>query len=183
MAQKHQQTGMERRFVIYPQTIRSENTPFASGSQRNRHRIALSGKRCLAGNFASPTISQRTCFYLYTTEIANHSGRQSDRNKIARLQQRLGSFPPAQKRILRFHSGYRRRHHRRRYVQGPAQNAATIKVGYVSETARYNLPSQEQVLPLLQTLVNISGESSTNDKVRKGLNSALHFFKELLNLK
>ena len=63
------------------------------------------------------------------------------------------------------------------------KNAATIKVGYVSETARYNLPSQEQVLPLLQTLVNISGESSTNDKVRKGLNSALHFFKELLNLK
>ena len=129
MAQKHQQTGMERRFVIYPQTIRSENTPFASGSQRNRYRMALSGKRCLAGNFACPTISQRTCFYLYTTEIANHSGRQSNRNKIARLQQRLGSFPPAQKRILRFYFGYRRRHHRRRYVQGPAQKCGNHKSG------------------------------------------------------
>lgn len=33
-------------------------------------------------------------------------------------------------------------------------NAVTIKVGYVSEAASYNMPSQTEVLPFLQILAN-----------------------------
>ena len=173
---------MERRFVIYPQTIRSENTPFASGSQRNRHRMALSGKRCLAGNFASPTISQRTCFCIQQKlQIIQGDKvieiKSPDYNKGSEVSRQL------KKEYYDFILAIGDDTTDEDMFKALPKNAATIKVGYVSETARYNLPSQEQVLPLLQTLVNISGESSTNDKVRKGLNSALHFFKELLNLK
>ena len=156
---------MERRFVIYPQTIRSENTPFASGSQRNRHRMALSGKRCLAGKLqiiqGDKVIEIKSPDYNKGSEVSRQLKKEYYDFILA-----IGDDTTDEDMF-----------------KALPKNAATIKVGYVSETARYNLPSQEQVLPLLQTLVNISGESSTNDKVRKGLNSALHFFKELLNLK
>ena len=173
---------MERRFVIYPQTIRSENTPFASGSQRNRHRMALSGKRCLAGNFASPTISELVsiCIQQKLQIIQGDKVieiKSPDYNKGSEVSRQL------KKEYYDFILAIGDDTTDEDMFKALPKNAATIKVGYVSETARYNLPSQEQVLPLLQTLVNISGESSTNDKVRKGLNSALHFFKELLNLK
>ena len=59
------------------------------------------------------------------------------------------------------------------------QKAFTIKVGNVSETARYNIPEQKDVLPFLQTLADEkSVHQYRESKVQ--LKSAMDFFKGLL---
>lgn len=59
-------------------------------------------------------------------------------------------------------------------------SALTIKVGCVSEAARFNLASQSDVLPLLKAMTG----KATNEKISKnkkgGLNSVLGFFQSLL---
>lgn len=59
------------------------------------------------------------------------------------------------------------------------QKAFTIKVGNVSETARYNIPEQKDVLPFLQTLAD---EKSIHQykEPKVQLKSAMDFFKGLL---
>lgn len=63
-------------------------------------------------------------------------------------------------------------------------DAQTIKIGHASESARYNLPSQSTVLPLLQSLVGMEATSkSTSEGVRSRTKSAFGFFKSLLKIK
>ena len=59
------------------------------------------------------------------------------------------------------------------------QKAFTIKVGNVSETARYNIPEQKDVLPFLQTLADEKSDHQYREpKIQ--LKSAMDFFKGLL---
>ena len=62
-------------------------------------------------------------------------------------------------------------------------NAITIKIGNVSETANYNLPSQSDVLPFLQSLLNKQKYVATEGTVKNHLTSAFDFFKNLLKNK
>lgn len=64
-----------------------------------------------------------------------------------------------------------------------SSNAETIKIGHVSESARYNMPSQSDTLPFLLSLVS----SGTNYKSAVGgfserIKSAFTFFKGLLKI-
>ena len=63
------------------------------------------------------------------------------------------------------------------------KNAVTIKIGYVSEAAGYNMPSQTEVLPFLQILTNKEGKQPANEGVKEHLKSALGFLKDLLKTK
>ena len=62
-------------------------------------------------------------------------------------------------------------------------NAITIKIGNVSETANYNLPSQSDVLPFLQSLLNKQKYVATEGTIKNHLTSAFDFFKNLLKNK
>ena len=59
------------------------------------------------------------------------------------------------------------------------QKAFTIKVGNVSETARYNISEQKDVLSFLQTLADEKSDHQYREpKIQ--LKSAMDFFKGLL---
>lgn len=62
-------------------------------------------------------------------------------------------------------------------------NAITVKIGNVSETANYNLPSQSDVLPFLQSLLNKQKSAATEGIIRNRLTSAFGFLKDLLKTK
>lgn len=64
--------------------------------------------------------------------------------------------------------------------QALPENAMTIKIGCVSETARYNLPSQSDVLPLLNTLLSKSANEKISNNKKSSLDSVLRFFQNLL---
>lgn len=64
------------------------------------------------------------------------------------------------------------------------KNAVHIKVGYVSESAAYNMQSQADVLPFLQTLTNKKVSSPENEKTSRGLKSVIFgFLQDLLKKK
>lgn len=59
-------------------------------------------------------------------------------------------------------------------------DAETVKIGDVSESARYNLPSQSDTLPFLQSLISLKiDRKSTLDRFRAFLKSAFSFFRSL----
>lgn len=60
-------------------------------------------------------------------------------------------------------------------------SAETIKIGHVSESALYNLPSQSDTLPFLQALMSRESEGKSSDEgFRERFKSAFGFFKGLL---
>lgn len=61
-------------------------------------------------------------------------------------------------------------------------NAIAIKIGSVSEIAGYNLPSQTDVLPFLQSIQYKLGNRPTNDSDKGRLLLAFDFFKDLLKI-
>lgn len=63
-------------------------------------------------------------------------------------------------------------------------NAVTIKVGYVSEAASYNMPSQTEVLPFLQILANKKDmKQPIGENVKTSLKGVFDFFRDLLKTK
>ena len=63
-------------------------------------------------------------------------------------------------------------------------NAVTIKVGYVSEAASYNMPSQTEVLPFLQILANKKDmKQPIGENVKTSLKEVFDFFRDLLKTK
>ena len=63
-------------------------------------------------------------------------------------------------------------------------NAVTIKVGYVSEAASYNMPSQTEVLPFLQILANKKDmKQPIGENVKTSLKGVYDFFRDLLKTK
>lgn len=60
------------------------------------------------------------------------------------------------------------------------KSAATIKIGFVSEAATYNMPSQKEVLPFLQILTSKKDIQQTSENVKERLKGALDFLKGLL---
>ena len=60
----------------------------------------------------------------------------------------------------------------------------TIKVGYVSEAASYNMPSQTEVLPFLQILANKKDmKQPIGENVKTSLKGVFDFFRDLLKTK
>lgn len=63
------------------------------------------------------------------------------------------------------------------------ENAVTIKIGSVSESARYNMPSQAEVLPFLDLLAGSQTGQPGKRNIREGLKSTVGFIKELFKTK
>lgn len=59
-------------------------------------------------------------------------------------------------------------------------NAMTIKIGCVSEAARYNLPSQSDVLPLLRAMITKPANVKMSKNNKSSRDSVLGFFQNLL---
>lgn len=60
--------------------------------------------------------------------------------------------------------------------------AVTIKIGVISESARYNLPEQTDTLPFLQQLADgkAKGEVVVKGSIKEQLSSAIGFFKKII---
>lgn len=64
--------------------------------------------------------------------------------------------------------------------QALPRNAVTIKVGSISEIASYNLPSQQDVLPLLSTFAGREQRCHKNEKIKRRIGTTVDFLKDLL---
>ncbi|MFL1682257.1 MULTISPECIES: bifunctional alpha,alpha-trehalose-phosphate synthase (UDP-forming)/trehalose-phosphatase [Bacteroidales] len=60
------------------------------------------------------------------------------------------------------------------------KNSVTIKIGYVSEAANYNMSTQAEVLPFLETLVNKKERHLIDSSVKDKLKGVLGFVRDLL---
>ena len=63
------------------------------------------------------------------------------------------------------------------------ENAVTIKIGNTSESARYNMQSQTEVLPFLNILADRNTRLSGKPNKKTGFGSAVSFIKELFKTK
>ena len=63
------------------------------------------------------------------------------------------------------------------------KSAVNIKIGYVSESAAYNVQSQTEVLPFLQILAGHRNVQSKDGKNKGGFRSAINFLQDLLKKK
>lgn len=64
--------------------------------------------------------------------------------------------------------------------QALPESAVTVKVGCVSETARYNLPTQSEVLPFLKGMMDKTESETVNKNKQSGWDSVFGFFHNLL---
>ena len=60
------------------------------------------------------------------------------------------------------------------------KNSVTIKIGYVSEAANYNMSTQAEVLPFLETLVNKKERHLIDSLLKYKLTCVLVFVRDLL---
>lgn len=63
------------------------------------------------------------------------------------------------------------------------KNSIAIKVGHVSESARYNIQSQAEVLPFLNILANKNINLSEERNIKGKLKSTVSLIKELFKTK
>lgn len=63
------------------------------------------------------------------------------------------------------------------------EDAVTIKIGNTSESARYNMQSQAEVLPFLNILADGNTRLPGKPDKKAGLGSAVSFIKELIKTK